>query len=290
MTTRSLDADYLLSREWNSDVGSIFAAEGRARVEAFVEIFASLFGASEVMLFNFPRGSPPQVVMHRTEDERRLKQMLEYKGGFYLADPFYLALERTTEPYALNVSDLIDSDAFESTEFYRRHYAETKLVDEFCYTARAEPDSWLLISFARSEALGRYAKGEIFYAKQLEPIVHALLASSWKALADTTPLAPPSREEVQLHADLRRARSNFGRSVLTDREFEVAQHMLRGYTIDVIAKRLGMAEGTTKVHRRNIYRKMDIGSHAELFSLFLEVIGSVPIVGDSDPFASYQQR
>lgn len=284
-----LDADFLLSEEWSVDLGSIIVAPLHERGAVFVDVFARVFAASEVMLFNFQGGLSPKVILHRTSNTMRSSQIQEYRDGFYLTDPFYLALERSIEPYALSFRDLIDRDSFEETEFYRRHYAETGLVDEFCYSVRVDPDSWLLLSFARSEESGRYTDEEVLHAKRMAPIVHSVLQSSWQGLAQLSSLDPPSNEEVQLHENLRRARSNFGKSILTEREFEVTQYMLRGYTIDVIAKKLSMAEGTTKVHRRNIYKKLDVGSHAELFSLFLEVISSVPVVGDSDPMAQYDQ-
>ncbi|HAT43389.1 MAG TPA: hypothetical protein DCS87_16900, partial [Rheinheimera sp.] len=55
------------------------------------------------------------------------------------------------------------------------------------------------------------------------------------------------------------------------------------------AEKLQTSEGTVKIHRKNIYRKLDIGSQAELFSLFINCIPfAQPGVGD-DPLALYQQ-
>lgn len=285
-----LDNEYLLSMDFCDDLAAVILAPPRDRGCVFVDIFQRIFCANEVMLFVFQGGLAPQVILHITSNALRSSQIQDYRDGLYLTDPFYLALERSATPYALGFHDLLDRDSFEETEFYRRHYAATGLVDEFCYSAFVETDSWLLLSFARSKESGRYSAEEVDHAKRLAPVVNAVLQSSWSGLVKLSPLEPPSRKEEQLYDNLQRARSNFGKSILTDREFEVVQHMLRGYTIDTLAKRLSMAEGTAKVHRRNIYRKLDISSHAELFSLFLAVISSVPLVDDSDPMAQYDQR
>ena len=41
-----------------------------------------------------------------------------------------------------------------------------------------------------------------------------------------------------------------------------------------IAQRLGISPETVKVHRRNLYHKLKVASHAELFALFLQQGGS----------------
>ena len=54
------------------------------------------------------------------------------------------------------------------------------------------------------------------------------------------------------------------------------------------AQRLATTEGTIKIHRRNIYRKLDIGSQAELFSLFINCIQFALPEAPVDPLQTYQ--
>ena len=61
----------------------------------------------------------------------------------------------------------------------------------------------------------------------------------------------------------------FGRHRLTQRESEVVAMVLRGHSSDAIAGALRIAPGTVKIHRKNIYAKLGIGSQAELFCMFL---------------------
>ncbi len=59
---------------------------------------------------------------------------------------------------------------------------------------------------------------------------------------------------------------------LTKRETQIAGLVLQGHSNASAALKLGMAYETAKVHRRNIYRKLNISSQQELFSLFKEVL------------------
>ncbi len=54
---------------------------------------------------------------------------------------------------------------------------------------------------------------------------------------------------------------------LTSREMDVARCILQGDSAKDTALRLRIAEGTVRIHRKGIYRKMNIGSVAELFAL-----------------------
>lgn len=53
---------------------------------------------------------------------------------------------------------------------------------------------------------------------------------------------------------------------LTRREAQLAALILQGHSNLSAALDLGISRETVKVHRRNIYRKLDISSQAELFA------------------------
>ncbi|MNC63468.1 Oxygen regulatory protein NreC [compost metagenome] len=59
------------------------------------------------------------------------------------------------------------------------------------------------------------------------------------------------------------------RYALSPREREIVDLILSGNGSQQIAERLFISLGTVKNHRKNIYGKLNIGSQAELFSLFL---------------------
>ena len=79
-------------------------------------------------------------------------------------------------------------------------------------------------------------------------------------------------------------------SLLTQREREVLFYMLSGYSSALTAERLQTTEGTIKIHRKNIHRKLDIGSQAELFSLFIKCIPFASPEAPADPLQAYQSK
>ncbi|MCF6327018.1 MAG: helix-turn-helix transcriptional regulator [Devosiaceae bacterium] len=63
---------------------------------------------------------------------------------------------------------------------------------------------------------------------------------------------------------------DFGKDVLTEREQDVVQLILKGYSSKAIAVTLGISLPTVKTHRRNIYARLKISSQVELFNLFVQ--------------------
>jgi DNA-binding CsgD family transcriptional regulator len=57
--------------------------------------------------------------------------------------------------------------------------------------------------------------------------------------------------------------------------------ILKGYPSKSVARELSISTQTEQVHRKNIYQKLGISSHSELFTLFFEAIAQP--AGSTDP-------
>jgi DNA-binding NarL/FixJ family response regulator len=68
----------------------------------------------------------------------------------------------------------------------------------------------------------------------------------------------------------RRCSVNFGDNILTQREREITQLLLRGHSTKSVARELDIAPGTVMVHKRNLFSKLGITSQYELFSRFID--------------------
>ena len=73
-----------------------------------------------------------------------------------------------------------------------------------------------------------------------------------------------------MHRRLTRCFDSFGQSVLTDRERQISQLLLRGHSTKSVARVLDIAPGTVMVHKRNLFSKLGITSQYELFSIFID--------------------
>lgn len=62
----------------------------------------------------------------------------------------------------------------------------------------------------------------------------------------------------------------FGYDVLTLREAEIIQMVLKGHSGVSISVTLGIAVPTVKTHRKNAYAKLGINTQQQLFNAFIE--------------------
>ncbi len=79
----------------------------------------------------------------------------------------------------------------------------------------------------------------------------------------------------------------FGSSLLSPREKDVLELMLRGYGTDISAQRLDIAVETVRRHRKSIYRKLDVSSQTDMFSLFLNAMSCMGEAAGQDPLSVY---
>ena len=84
---------------------------------------------------------------------------------------------------------------------------------------------------------------------------------------------PRGRDDV--HQRLTECFENFGQGVLTKRERQISQLLLRGHSSKSIARELRIAPGTVMVHKRNLFSKLGISSQYELFSMLIDDLGRV---------------
>jgi DNA-binding NarL/FixJ family response regulator len=69
-----------------------------------------------------------------------------------------------------------------------------------------------------------------------------------------------------------------GEAVLTQREVEITRLVSQGFANKAVAGRLGLQEGTVKLHLHNIYRKLRVSNRVELL---LKAHADVTMLSDS---------
>lgn len=188
-----------------------------------------------------------------------------YQAGPYLLDPFFHASRNQVAPGLYRMRDLAP-DRFYQSEYYRSYYVRTGLAEEIGFFLATGDGARVVISLMRAGHSQAFSAREMAALHAVAPVVIVAAERHWRGLAqrfDSAPETPPAE------AALRQAFAAFGRHRLTQREGEVVALVLRGHSSEAIAAELGIAAGTVKIHRKNIYAKLGIGSQAELFSMFL---------------------
>jgi DNA-binding CsgD family transcriptional regulator len=115
-----------------------------------------------------------------------------------------------------------------------------------------------------------FNKSELTRLGRIEPVVQAAIRKIWSSWATRT---NASDRDDGMYRRLTRCFEKFGQSVLTDRERQISQFLLRGHSSKSIARFLDIAPGTVMVHKRNLFSKLGITSQYELFSIFIDDLG-----------------
>ncbi|WP_300017373.1 LuxR C-terminal-related transcriptional regulator [uncultured Roseobacter sp.] len=217
------------------------------------------------VIFGYVGSSKPLALYDDFPPERHRLHVTEYLEGPYLLDPFFLATIDDTEEGLWRLRE-IAPDRFYQGEYYRSYYGQTGLAEEIGFLVRVDSRVTVVISLMRRQK--RFSNAEIRALKRIWPIMRATSQAHWRGVArDDAGDAQPTREER-----IEKAFHSIGQGVLTPREREVVEMTLRGHSAEATGNELGISPGTVRIHRRNIYVKLRIGSQGELFSLFINAI------------------
>ena len=216
------------------------------------------------------KGYPPLILYQIKNDARREKLLESYRNHYHLLDPAYNACVES-DAHGFFEFHQLAPDEFQQTEYYREHYQfDAGLDDEVDYIFRLSEGAAVNISLGLRRGRGQFNKTGIETLKALTPLVEQLTFLHWKPAQLRE--HEFSAEDSSFHTKLTEAYEKFGTSFLTPREQEVVWLMLRGHSLRSAADKMGVSSSTIKEHRKNIYVKLDISSHAELFVLFFEAL------------------
>lgn len=221
------------------------------------------------MVMVYRQHASPEMLCENFTGSWRERGLTTYLGAFYILDPFFLMSRTLDHPEVCRLAD-IAPDGFEDSEYHRAHYATGRIGDEVGYLWPLEPGVTLAISLERSENRDRFSADEVRHLEAVQPLLYALARRHWAAAHPRS--ASPHDQEVG--RVVQAAAENFGRDVLTPRECEVVKLVLRGYSTKSISQTLGISPGTVKVHRENIYAKLNVSTQAELFNLFIRSVSA----------------
>lgn len=222
----------------------------------FLRLVRALAPVDEVVVFAYHDGERPLDLFSTFSPAFYHVFVSLYQAGPYLLDPF-CRTARDRRSGLFRMRDLAP-DRFYSSEYYRTYYVQTGLAEEVGFFVPVE-DATIVLSLMRREASGGFSDAELAPLRQAEPLIGDLVRLYWGSVA------------ARFGAGVRPAVPSqpWQRLNLTDREAAIVELVLQGHSSESVALRLGIATGTVKVHRRNVYRKLGISSQTQLLSLYL---------------------
>jgi DNA-binding CsgD family transcriptional regulator len=189
-----------------------------------------------------------------------------YRNGLYMLSPLYIEAHAGRRG-CFHISEIAPA-GFTESEFYQLYYSTNDSIDQMAFLLETSNSTPLVLSLERTTALPAFDASERARLAAFTSLFVALLQQQRWSSQQVSIAAP----QPDMHAHLQRVLDRFGSSVLTPREREVVRLILRGFPSKSVARELSISIQTEQVHRKNIYQKLSISSHAELFSLFFDAI------------------
>ena len=231
----------------------------------------SLANFDHTVVFAYHHNEKPHCLYHSFLSENRPVFVDDYLNGPYLLDPFFQACGRKVETGLYRLRD-IAPDRFYQSEYYRSYYVQTGLSEEVCYTFYLPKGVAVVISLMRAGESQRFSVREFRLLESVALIVVSLAKQHWQDISESFDVeAVENVAQVDRSLIVSAVSDLFGKRI-TPREKQVVAQVLEGHSSESIARDLGISVGTVRIHRRNVYAKLQISSQQELFSIFFEKI------------------
>lgn len=254
--------------EWHAAIaGIISSGNDEALCSALTDAVGMAVTHEGTCLMAFHKHARPDVLHHTLEPAGQKHYLERYLAGPYLLDPLYQLAIGDRKATLCRFRDELP-DRFRSSEYYRQYCERTHLLDEMDFLAEVSDTTTVVLVVGRRDRM--FSKSELTRLELIEPAVQASIRRIWELWQART---GRSTGDDAVHRELTRCFERFGESVLTDRERQISQLLLRGHSSKSIARELDIAPGTVMVHKRNLFAKLNISSQYELFSLLIDELG-----------------
>ena len=259
-------------RRWYEQTGKVVTSlKSPDYPQCLIDALDQLVEFDFSVMFAYRGDERPLCLYDNFGAKRRKIFVTRYQEGPYLLDPFFQASRNRIAAGLYRIRELAP-DRFYQSEYFRSYYIKTGLSEEIGFVIPLPKDVRAVISLMRAGNRQGFSEKEMQRLRTVEPFVRATAEYQWDSLATHFSHSDPDPEHQILERYIDYTFRNFGRSLLSPREREVVGLVLRGHSSDSISKVLGIAAGTVKVHRKNIYAKLGIVSQSELFSIFLNAL------------------
>lgn len=231
--------------------------------------FGHLVSIESVMISLEHRDRAPQLLYQQGIPEQYRVALLErYFSVGYLLDPFCLAVEQGLAEGFYHLEEIAPDHFFDS-EYYKTYYLKAGSSEDSFYLVDTGHDTQISVSLFQGFGGESLRVEQLNLLRAVEPLVLELIAEfGRRGLPQRADHEAGGRDDLKQR--VQSAFEHFGSDVLTEREREVAHMVLRGHSVKSTASQLNISPETVRMHRKNLYLKLEVGSQSELFALFIE--------------------
>jgi DNA-binding CsgD family transcriptional regulator len=244
----------------HQSLARVFAGVGQDGFwRALVDTLRLLVPLDNALVALMSPGQAPRLLIDFDSKGRADEQedLAGYCAGMYLLDPFYQAASAGLAD-GLHSLASVAPDQFLQSEYYQSYFRSVVGADELQFMINVE-GGVLGLSLGRDSAFDLAEQGRL------------LCVRDWvlAAMRRHVQLLPPQGTVAEAAVgDLATLLDRFD-ARLTAREIDAARLILQGFSSKAMAQQMGISPETVKVHRRNLYHKLNVTGHGELFALVL---------------------
>jgi DNA-binding CsgD family transcriptional regulator len=233
---------------------------------AILDYMRSFVPFSGAFITQLHRNRPPDHIYDNVRAERHRDVVDQYLDSAYLLDPVYDVFLSGRTHGAMRLRD-VAPDQFMRSTYYRRYYRNIALRDEMAILV-PQGEGAVFFSLGRLGEEPRFSTRSVQAFQARIDVIAALTGKHF----ERGHITPVHAGDAPADRTLTAALDAFGEGILTAREREVATLILKGHSSASVSTVAGIAVGTVKIHRKNIYRKLEISSQSELLSNFLRSV------------------
>ena len=248
--------------------------------QKLIEMFKDLTPVNDGTVILYPQSEMPIVEYFDPPEEGGSLNLDILLKGAFLLDPFYRAgVEKNHGFFPLKQ---LAPNAFKKSEYYKTYFGLSGVHDECGYVVPTVGDGFVNISLNKTYSKEKFYKKDFALLENLLPFVKTVVKQHWTQKTEAS-----GTTHKNLGEPLQSALESFGQSVLTERETQVINKVLRGYSTKAMAEKLCISNETVKLHKKHAYAKLDINSQSELFHLFLDSLMSIDEYKGGDTLSDY---
>jgi len=202
----------------------------------------------------------------------------KYLTRLYVLDPYY-RIFADKDKFGFFALNEIAPDEFEN--LYHSYFNFLELSDEVGFLFPIDQNHCLHIDLSKFGSDKEFSTAD----KERFQALYDPLKTLCKQHIETLDEALETIETTQ--SNVEDVLLNFGKSILTNKEYQVCQLLLQGHSTKAIGTIMSIGYETVKMHKKNIYGKTLLSSQSELLALFINILQQDPLDKDVDHLANY---
>jgi DNA-binding CsgD family transcriptional regulator len=275
-TTLTTDQIWSFDRIFTKHISNTINAIGKEKLPTLlIKLIEFRLKIDAAILIVYRSEDKPILLDSNFKEKRAQLGLRNYIEDTFVLNPAYLSFKKGKTRGIKQITKFSNKECIRSTD-YKNYRIKEARDEDLGYLTEGWPERLeeisILVDLPNKEMgeiaifkkkISGFSENELNTLKILEPLLLSIFKNHWSTTRQ-------QKINENTTKNQKRRYENFGYGILSLREREVARLILEGHSGNSIAANLNIAITTVKSHRKNMYKKLGIGSQQELFSRYID--------------------